>query len=199
MSSTRTGPLFCALALVVLVTACADDPAAVGEDHGDSPQIAADVRPEGQSVARDGAFPRSHRAWLRNLRRTTAPYRRFRVAEAAGYDTQLTPCQVSEKGGMGFHYGNAALIDGTVEEQRPEVLLYEPTRSGELRLVAVEYIVPFSAWTKDAPPSLNGIEFHQNQTFGLWVLHAWVWKRNPTGVFQDWNPRVSCRFANRTR
>jgi hypothetical protein len=24
----------------------------------------------------------------------------------------------------------------------------------------------------------------------LWVLHAWVWKDNPTGVFQDFNPRV---------
>ena len=27
----------------------------------------------------------------------------------------------------------------------------------------------------------------------FYQLHAWVWKPNPTGAYQDWNPRVSCR------
>ena len=195
MSSSPGRYVFVTLALALAPTACTDAPAGVGADVQDTPLIATDSRSGGHDLARDGTPSRNHRAWLRRLRRTTAPFRRFRVAEAAGYAAQLTPCQVTEAGGMGFHYGNPALIDGIVEEQEPEVLLYEPTRSGELRLVAVEYIVPFTAWPADEPPALNGVSFHRNNTFGLWVLHAWVWKHNPTGVFQDWNPRVSCRFA----
>ena len=27
-------------------------------------------------------------------------------------------------------------------------------------------------------------------TLPLWVLHTWLWKANPTGMFQDWNPAV---------
>ena len=27
---------------------------------------------------------------------------------------------------------------------------------------------------------------------GLYVLHAWIWQNNPTGMFMDWNPTVSC-------
>jgi hypothetical protein len=23
-------------------------------------------------------------------------------------------------------------------------------------------------------------------------LHVWAWKRNASGIFSDWNPRVSC-------
>jgi len=25
-----------------------------------------------------------------------------------------------------------------------------------------------------------------------YILHAWVWKNNPSGMFEDWNPAVSC-------
>jgi hypothetical protein len=31
-----------------------------------------------------------------------------------------------------------------------------------------------------------------NAEFGLWVLHAWAQKPNPSGVFADWNPTVAC-------
>jgi hypothetical protein len=23
-------------------------------------------------------------------------------------------------------------------------------------------------------------------------LHAWIWQNNPAGMFEDWNPTVSC-------
>ncbi len=196
MSPSRWRSVLITLAFAALIAGCEGTPAGVGETPPVPPSVAADSRLEGHDLARNASPTRRHRAWLRQLRRTTAPFRRFRVAKRAGYDAQLTACQVTDAGGMGFHYGNPSLIDGVVEEQKPEVLLYEPTRRGELRLVAVEYIVPFTAWTNDDPPELNGVAFHRNHTFGLWVLHAWVWKRNPTGVFQDWNPRVNCRFAN---
>jgi hypothetical protein len=96
---------------------------------------------------------------------------------------------------MGFHYGNPDLIDDTPQQFKPELLVYEPQKNGRLRLVAVEYIVPFDAWTSEEPPSLHGIAFHRNEAFGLWVLHAWIWKYNPDGIFADWNPRASCRYA----
>lgn len=26
----------------------------------------------------------------------------------------------------------------------------------------------------------------------LWVLHVLLWKDNPAGIFEDWNPAVLC-------
>lgn len=136
------------------------------------------------------------RRWLAGLREATAPYHSIAAADDAGWDIQLTGCMdLPGTGGMGYHFGNGGLIDGVAEEFAPELLVYEPKKNGEFRLVAVEYIVPFDLWTNEAPPSLHGIDFHRNEAFGLWVLHAWVWKNNPAGIFQDWNPTVSCEFA----
>jgi len=136
-------------------------------------------------------------AWLASLREATSPFQRLEVAGAAGWDTPITACvEAPGTGGMGYHYANVGLIDGVAEELAPEILLYEPDRNGRMRLVGVEYIVPFSFVPDDAtPPSLHGVEFHQNYTFGLWALHAWVWKHNGDGLFADWNPTVTCAFA----
>ncbi|MGQ0538387.1 MAG: hypothetical protein ACT4R6_05520 [Gemmatimonadaceae bacterium] len=132
---------------------------------------------------------------LKAVKRLTVPYRRLSTAKDAGYSAELTKCMESPLGGMGFHYGSLPLIDGNVEPLRPEILMYEPRRNGDMELVGVEYVVPYTAWTKPEPPSLAGIAFHKNDTFQLWVLHAWIWKHNPTGVLQDWNPRVTCKYA----
>jgi hypothetical protein len=132
-------------------------------------------------------------SWLTRLHARNARFHRFESATRAGYDTQITPCMEDPAlGGMGFHYGNGSLIDGEVDEFAPEVLLYEPQRNGKLRLVGVEFIVPFSAWTEQEPPELHGLTFKANETFQVWALHAWVFRYNPTGVFSDWNPRVNC-------
>lgn len=130
------------------------------------------------------------------LRAVTAPFHNFDNAVRAGWGTQITGCFSDPAlGGMGYHYGNPALIDGTVEALKPELLLYEPTKNGKLRFVAVEYVVPFTAWTAAEPPQLYGISFHRNEAFGLWVLHVWHFRHNPTGMFTDWNPSVSCAHA----
>ncbi len=31
-----------------------------------------------------------------------------------------------------------------------------------------------------------------NPVLGPYIHHAWVWKRNPSGIFSDWNPEVTC-------
>jgi hypothetical protein len=135
---------------------------------------------------------------LATLRRVTAPFHNFNKAVAAGWGTKITDCMADPKGagGMGFHYGNTALINATVSVDKPELLLYEPEEDGGLRLVAVEYIIPYDFHSRDAePPVLFGQQFKQNDVFKLWGLHAWVWKENPSGIFASWNPRVSCKDA----
>ena len=128
---------------------------------------------------------------LEALRRATARYVIFDEAHADGYSTQLTECfSDPQDGGMGFHYGNGTLIDGRVEVTAPEVLLYERELSGEMRLVGVEYIVPFGI--SGEPPVLFDQVFVPNEAFGLWTLHVWVHKSNPRGMFAPWNPNVSC-------
>jgi len=130
---------------------------------------------------------------LATLRQVTAPFHNFDQAAAAGWSAQITPCMASPAGGMGFHYGNVALIDGTARVDQPELLLYEPESNVQLRLVAVEYIIPYTLRSRDAtPPVLFGRQFKQNDVFQLWALHAWVWKDNPSGIFADWNPLVTC-------
>jgi hypothetical protein len=132
---------------------------------------------------------------LAGLRKSTARFQRLEAAAGAGWGAQITNCMdLPGTGAMGFHYGNVGLIDGVPQEFAPELLVYEPQKNGRLRLVAVEFVVPFTAWTGDEPPALHGVAFHRNETFQLWVLHAWIWKNNPLGIFADWNPQASCEF-----
>jgi hypothetical protein len=44
---------------------------------------------------------------------------------------------------------------------------------------------------------LFGQRFHWNEfaVGGIWALHVWLWRHNPAGLFADWNPNVSCQFA----
>ena len=92
---------------------------------------------------------------------------------------------------MGLHYVNQDLLDGTLDPTKPEALVFELGLDGEpIGLVAHEYIVPSDAWTSRKPPRLFGMELHRHPTLSLWVLHTWLWKDNPRGVFDDWNPAV---------
>ena len=132
---------------------------------------------------------------LATLRRVTAPFQQFDVAQAAKWSAKITACMTDPggAGGMGFHYGNVGLINGTVSVDKPQLLLYEPEKNGRLRLVAVEYIIPYTFVPRSAePPVLFNQKFAQVDAFGLWGLHAWVWKNNPSGIFSDWNPDVNC-------
>jgi hypothetical protein len=130
---------------------------------------------------------------LEELRRTTSPFNDFARAQASGYTTALTPCMSrAGLGAQGVHYAKAELINGSVGLLEPEVLLYEPQWDGSLRLLGVEYVVPFSAWTGQAPPTLLGESFRRNEEFGVWALHVWLFRENPSGIFADWNPSASC-------
>jgi len=108
------------------------------------------------------------------------------------------------EGGMGIHYVNGALVgDGKVSAATPELVVYEPLAGGRQRLVAAEYVVFQAAWDAqhDEAPELFGREFELVQAgnrYGLpafYELHAWLWQHNPAGMFEDWNPRVTCEHA----
>ena len=90
-----------------------------------------------------------------------------------------------------LHYANEALTDANLDATAPEALLYELDHRGDIAtLVAHEYIVPIDVWTSSAPPRLFGRDFHRHPVLPVWILHTWIWKDNPAGVFADFNPRV---------
>lgn len=149
-----------------------------------------------EAAASQGVLATAQNNELATLMRATAPFQDFATAAAAGWSTEITPCMSGPEGAMGFHYGNVGLIDGVVRVDAPELLLYEPDASGQLHLVAVEYIIPYTARSRSAtPPVLFGRQFSRNDTFQLWGLHVWAWKPNPRGLFAPWNKQVTCAFA----
>ncbi len=176
------------LTLIALLLACDDHPAALA--------------PEG-ALAVDSPVYASAASEIARLRRLVAPFHDFDAAVAAGWFAPITPClEQPGLGAMGFHYSNPAFIGdgGTVELLQPELLLYEPQKNGKLRFVGVEYIVPFADHpTTAAPPTLLGQEFAQVPEFGVWGLHIWVGRENPSGIFASWNPKVSCEHAGLQR
>jgi hypothetical protein len=139
-------------------------------------------------------------------RQATAAYHALAAAQADGYGLFTDAAGIAcidkpGEGGMGIHYVKGALVgDGAVDLLTPEALVYEPQDNGRLRLVAVEYVVFQADWDAhhDAPPWLYGREFELVQAgnrYGLppfYELHAWLWKHNPSDMFDDWNPRVTC-------
>ncbi len=135
---------------------------------------------------------------LAKLRDATAQFHRTEVAQYAGYDLVpgLDHCfDNPDIGAMGYHYINTAILDTTVDPLQPEAMVYAPGPNGILQLAAVEFIVPAKTWDAEGHailPSAYGHSFHLNEALGVYVLHAWIWKNNPSGMFEDWNPRVSC-------
>lgn len=95
---------------------------------------------------------------------------------------------------MGHHYLNPALVDGTFELEKPEIILYVPDENGEMDMVAVEYaIVPDDPANPGNPPEgFTGDldEWHFNENIGQWQLHVWTILANPDGIFAPYNPVI---------
>jgi Tfp pilus assembly protein PilX len=149
---------------------------------------------------------------LAEAKAASAKYRNAAVARSDGYIkvTQFIP-------GLGLHMVNLGISQTTFDPTRPQVLLYEPRASGGLRLVGIGYALQTIG---DTPPEgfAGGSDvwhFHRNLCFlpdgsvtiapsagdcqtkkgffqarTAWLLHVWVWKTNPNGVFTEANPQV---------
>jgi hypothetical protein len=140
----------------------------------------------------DGA--KSATARFHDLDKAKAAGYSVTVADAAGITCIAQPGQ----GAMGIHMLKPSLLDGTIDAKNPELLVYEPRNNGTLKLVALEYLVFVGDWTGSSPPSLFGRQFDlipAGNRYGLppfYALHAWIWKPNPSGILEPWNPRVDC-------
>jgi hypothetical protein len=90
---------------------------------------------------------------------------------------------------MGHHFMRMDLVDAEFDYRSPEILVYNKDHSGDQQLVAVEYAVPLS---DPRPAGFSGSDdvWDGNVGFSLWLLHAWVWEYNPSGVFNSTNPLV---------
>ena len=134
------------------------------------------------------------------VRQSTKNFKNVDAAEGAGYGLFHGCVSGPQEGAMGIHFVNGDLVgDGELDASRPEALIYEVTNKG-LRLVGVEYVVIAEAWdaNHEAPPALMGQVFHyvgapnRYKIPAFYELHVWAWKSNPSGMFTDWNPKVSC-------
>jgi hypothetical protein len=125
-----------------------------------------------------------------------------------------------ELGAMGIHYFRPDLlgitappnprVDGTgthTDFKQPAILIYEPQANGSLELVAVENLVFAKAWHaagNERPPSFHGVEYDSMKDDPATAIdeahmfephydrHVWLYRENPTGMFAQFNPNVSC-------
>jgi hypothetical protein len=141
------------------------------------------------------------------VRQVTARFHDVDAARSAGYELGyvngagnriITGCIAHPTAGvMGYHYFNKALIDDlVVDEQQPEGLVYTSGPDGQLKLVAVEYVVPGAGSNPPGvsePPTIFGRPMHiLVPAVGFYIQHVWVWSHNRAGMFVDWNPELTC-------
>lgn len=128
----------------------------------------------------------------------------------------------SDLGAMGIHYLRPDLLQPTsgpgervfgtglhTDFRTPSILIYEPQEDGRLRLVAVENLVWVAAWEaagNTGRPSFHGVEWdymaddpstpidEAHNFEPHYDRHVWLYRRNPNGMFAQFNPKVSCRF-----
>jgi hypothetical protein len=180
---------FMGIALVLMSTCTSRALAQAGHSHT-APQQ--EMTPE-QKV-KSGAL-------LRIVRQATERYKDVSVAEADGYALQFGCVSGDSQGAMGLHFVNGDLVNkGVIDATRPQIVIYEPTPSGSLRLIGADFLVLADQWNQknQGPPELMGQLFHlfdAPNRFGLpafYTLHVWAWKDNPNGAFVNWHPEVSC-------
>lgn len=147
----------------------------------------------GIAVAAD-AFdgPKSATARFHDVEKAKEAGYKVTVFDKAGLQCIAQPGE----GAMGIHLLNPELLDGTIDADKPELLVYERRNNGSMKLVALEYLIFQSA--ANGRPSLFGKQFDEikaDNRYGIpasWALHAWIWKPNPSGMLYAWNPRVDC-------
>lgn len=164
----------------------------------DTPRAAPDTDEHAAHVASGADSPLAA-----HVRDVTAIYQDINQALAVGY-TQFGGCVSGpEAGAMGVHFLKGSLVDGTLDPDQPEALIYE-FKDGFARLLGVEYIAPVDVWNASHPNEMPVLMNQHFQLLGapnryrqgaLYELQVWAWRHNPNGTFVDWNPRVSCDGA----
>ena len=150
------------------------------------------------------------------------------VADPANMcDTAAMMGSAAKLGAMGIHYFRPDLlgitappnprVDGNgthIDFNQPAILIYEPQEDGALRLVAVENLVFKKAWHaagNNAPPTFHGMPYDEmvdnpatpdtDEAHNFephYDRHVWIYRDNPNGMFAQYNPNVSCKYAIRS-
>lgn len=162
--------------MLALLAACSDNaPAAPDRFMAKEPPFAARSEMNAATVST-------------TLQRVTARYHNLQAALDDDF-VLLHPCEARDEGAVGTVYVNfVRLLDGQIDPELPDALIYEPHKDG-LKLVGAEFAV---LDTGQPAPGFLGVTFQREEEFGVFGLHAWVWRDNPNGLFAETNPRVSC-------
>ncbi|WP_369025489.1 hypothetical protein [Qipengyuania sp. RANM35] len=156
---------------------------------------------------------------LQELARQLEPFKDVEYAKSQGYVSSPGCESHPTLGAMGYHYSNPRLLgitglvngrvngDGTYTGVNPPaVLLYVPDGHGGLKLAGIELLVFAEAWHAEnkQPPMYRGREYNymadnpatpQDEAHGFmphYDLHIWLFQNNPSGLYAQWNPAVSC-------
>jgi hypothetical protein len=136
-------------------------------------------------------------------------------------DTAAMMGQSPSRGAMGVHYFRPDLLGitappsprvngvGTHTDFRtPAILIYEPQADGSMELVAVENLVFAESWRAAGhvdPPTFHGVPYDSMKDDPTTAVdeahmfephfdrHVWIYRKNPNGVFNPYNPAVTCR------
>jgi len=193
MSTTLFQPLGRSLAVLTAFTifgACSDSAPDAPTQLSARPADFSELASADHSRARDLETERA----IATLRRVTARYHSLDLAIKDGF-VLLHDCEtrLNDEPVGTVYYNPARLTDGVINPAVPDALVYEPGTSGAPpELVAVELAIPFTQWNKPQPPTFLGATFQREDEFGVFGLHAWVWRKNPNGLFAETTPRVSC-------
>jgi hypothetical protein len=141
-------------------------------------------------------------ALIKIVRDSTDRFHDVAEAEREGYALSFGCVSVPDQGAMGLHFINMELVGrGVIDPTKPQIILYEPTADGRLKLTGADFLVDAQQWDNDkthkpGPPELMGQLFHFFESlnrFGLkafYTLHVWAWKDNPNGAFVNWHPAI---------
>ena len=121
---------------------------------------------------------------LQQARAATARYRDLKNAIKDGYSNINVDVP-----NMGHHFMKTSIVDATFDIRSPEILVYNGLDTGNPELVAVEYAVPLT-YPKPEGFTGSGDVWNDTSGFPLWLVHAWVWRFNPDGVFNWTNSSV---------
>jgi hypothetical protein len=180
------------IAALIMIASAAGPAAAQGhDDHG------------GPSASAQQPLTPEQNALVQAVREATERFKDVRsvAGPGEGYELHFGCVSGGDFGAMGLHYVNFPLVlDGDIDLNKPEIILFEPTSDGGIRITGADYVVLKADWDAkhSAPPQLMGQLFHlfdKPNRFGLdafYTLHVWAWKSNPNGAFVNWNPNVSC-------
>jgi hypothetical protein len=134
---------------------------------------------------------------LEAVRASTEKYADPILAVRDGYLSTVA-CVGSASGAMGVHFVNEGLIGQELDPLRPAVLVYEPV-GDKLELVGVEWLAPGppesekpQLFGREISGPMDGHEPLMPEEVRHYDLHAWIFKANPAGVFENWNAEVTC-------